>query len=614
MLLAYRDLVEITKTPDSESNLHLSSTIEKNEMAVTADLNSPDIINWERLSKDESPTNRILYLVSKGYKVMVLMRGCPGSGKSYQATNILKMCYKNADVDEFIFSTDKFFTNKHTNKYNFNRSKIAQAHQWNLEKVKNAVFNEITPVIIDNTHVEAWEMEDSIKLGVNNGYWIEILEPISEWAWEGTELAKKNVHNVSLNTILRFVHRYDHYINIENIFTRFKLKYSKNNQPPKLSNNRKKYQLNENLLNEKKEINEHFTDLCVSQKQDNDKNENPSTSFNNSDEDPWIADMIQEKQEPEELSIINNLENLSQETSDIDEDCQSTSSLEEASNYTNKSVNTYENDFLFMEVLNEIPEEEYSNYVIFGTNRNINEGNHSISGTFCGKLDKGTKTNDLIGMTHKPNISELRKQFPENVCSLITELFDKCEGNIDWILDMLFESGHNISKQQLQNFIQIEENIEVQNTVEKIRQNKQDTNLTMDSLNLKSKTIKFNEDTYGKKKKQGKKIMDTKVKKFQTTHPSFNFDLRKNIENKFTFGDSLYSDHVLNIKKFKENHNIPSNDNLIVPSIYDGNEKNLEPENDPKEKFVQLVVDTSVLAQLCDYFGDFSSELSEFHS
>lgn len=615
--------MEITKTSDSESNLQQLSNVEKNQLGSATDLYDFNIIDWERLSKNETPTNRILYLVSKGYKVMILMRGCPGSGKSYQATNILNMCYKNANVDEFIFSADKFFTNKHTGQYNYNPSKVKRAHEWAKDNIEKAVLNEVTPVIVDNTHCEAWEMEDVIKVGVNNGYWIEILEPVSEWAWEGMELAKRNIHNIPLDIIMKFFRRYDHYINSENFLTRFKLKYSKNNQPPKLSNNSKKYQHYENTIDEKKisepidEINKYFSNICVSQKQDNDNNKNPCSSFNNSDEDPWIANMVQEKKELEELPIVNDLENLSREICDMDEDCQSISSLEEASNYTNKSVNTYENDFLFMEVLNEIPEEEYSNYVIFGTNRNINEGNHSVSDTFYGKLDKSTTTNDLIGIMYKPNINELHKQFPEHICLLITELFDKCRGDIDWISDMLFESGHNISKEQLQHFIQIEENnltesIQVQNTIEKIRQNKQDDNLPISPLNLKSKTTKYNEDTNGKKKKQGKKVIDSKNKKFQTTHPSFNIDLRKHFENKFTFGDSLYSDHVLNIKKFKENHNVSSNSNFIASSSSDCIEKDTESENDPKEKFVQLVIDTSVLAQLCDYFGDFSSDLSKF--
>ncbi|XP_015377823.1 PREDICTED: NEDD4-binding protein 2-like [Diuraphis noxia] len=102
LLLAYRDLIEITKIPDPEPNLHLLSNDEKNQSAAASTSNIPKI-NWERLSKTETPINKILYLVSKRFKVLVLMRGCQGSGKSYLATNILNLCYKNVNINDFIF-------------------------------------------------------------------------------------------------------------------------------------------------------------------------------------------------------------------------------------------------------------------------------------------------------------------------------------------------------------------------------------------------------------------------------------------------------------------------------------------------------------------------------
>lgn len=614
--MAYRDLEELTKAPNSEQSLNLSNE-EKKQTVIPTDSNIPSTIDWERLSKNDIPTNRILYLVSQGYKVMVLMRGCPGSGKSHQATNILCQCYENTNVNEFIFSTDKFFINKHTGRYCFNRSKLTIAHQWTYENVQKAVQNEITPVIIDNTNTEAWEMEVYVKLGVNNGYWIEIIEPNSEWAWDKEELFKKNIHNVPYINIISMLQRYDHSINVENLLSRFKLKYSKKNQPPQLSKSSKKYQLCKNIVNNLKVSNktlvelDNFKELHISENQYNDKNQ--SKIFNNTEED-HCANIIQEK---EVISVIDKRVNLFHNNSD--EDNQSISSSEEASNYINKSVNTDKNDFLFMGVLNEIPEEEYRPYVIFGTNRDINEGNQSILNMPCEKLDKGTTTHDLLKFTNKLNSNELNKQFPENVCSLISELFDKCEGNIEWIIDMLVESGYNISKQQLYDVIQYEENsiiesIPTQNTVEKLKQNNvpdyQDDNIAITSQNLVSKTVTLNEnkifeETDGKKKKRRKKIIQNDLKGPNSQLSETN--LRKNIENKFVFGDSLYSDHVLKIKKIKENKSIIDDDNLKLESV-DNDLKSLK--ND--SEYVQLVMDTSVLTQLCDYFGDFSSDLSMY--
>lgn len=273
LLLAYRDLIELTKNPDPEPHLHLLSTEEENRSVAASASNIPKI-NWERLSTTETPINKILYLVSKRFKVLVLMRGCPGSGKSYQATNILNSCYKNANIDDFIFSADKYFTKKYNGQYCFDRTKLGEAHEWAFQKFQTAIRLEVTPVIVDNTNCEVREMEKYAKEAVNNGYWIEIVEPNTEWAWDRMELFKKNVHSVSYDSISSFIRRYERIINVDSLLTRLKLKYNKKTQPPIQSNSSKMYQLCENLIDQRDvayesqiEIIDDFEDLCVSQKQ-----------------------------------------------------------------------------------------------------------------------------------------------------------------------------------------------------------------------------------------------------------------------------------------------------------------------------------------------------------
>jgi len=570
--LVYEDLIEITNIPDLKQNLQLSSNEEENQPTGVTDSRTLNDVDWEHLSKNELPTNRILYLVSKGYKVMVIMRGCAGSGKSYQATNILNLCYKNANVDEFIFSADKFFINKRTGQYHYNRKNLTYAHNCAYEKAQIAVQREITPVIIDNTNTQAWEMENYIILAVNNGYWIEIIEPNTEWAWDGIELSKRNIHTVPYNCIMLALNRYERNITLDYLLDKFKLKYNKKNQPPKLSNYSKKYQLCTNLIDKRNlidnsliKINDHFKNLDISQKYVFDNtNKVQCTNLNNSDEDSWVANIIQEKQCP----VVSELQDSPNDIPDVCEECQSTSSSEEASNYINKSVNTYENDFLFMKVLNEIPEEEYSSFVIFGINRDINDGINSILNISCGKLDKSTTTDDLIGIIQKPNLIELRKQFPENVCLLIIEMFNECGGDIDWIVEMLEESGYFVSKQQLHDLFHLNENnyiesIQVSNTIKDSGQNnvyiKQDNNLPICSQILQPKMVMHNVnrtvvESDDKEKALEMNIIDSKRKKLQTSNKHMDNDLKKNIENKFVFGDSLYSEHVLKIKKINVRH------------------------------------------------------------
>lgn len=604
--MAFEDLNEIAMTSDPQPNCqHLSSNEEKIQNVATT---CSSDVDWERLSKNETPINRIIYLVSKGYKVMVIMRGCSGSGKSYQATSILNQCYRNANanVDNFIFSADKFFVNKRSGQYCFNLSKIKQAHEWTHSQVHKAVQHEVTPIIIDNTNVQAWEMEIYFKFAVNHGYWIEIVEPTSEWAWDEKELFKKNQHGVPINVIILALNRYEHNINVDSLLTRFKLKYNKNNQPPKLSNHSKNYQDCENLIDNKNVINDQtemnvnvqFKDLHISQKLDNDnKKVKQYTDFNDRDDHPWVYNKMHKK----ELSIIHGMNN---DVSDIDEESLSTPSVDEASNYVHKSINTFENEFQFMEVLNELPKEEYSNYVFFGKNRNINEGNESIINIPCGRLDKSTMTCDLKDIAYKLNLNELHKQFSENVCLLITELFDKCEGNIDWIIEMLVESGYDVSKHQLHNLFQSDENKFIDNIkVEDAVKNVVQDNLFLLPSNSQPKTV-----TSIKNKTEEtncKKVIRSKKKKLLT----MDTDLRKDIENKFTFGDSLYSEQLLKIKKFRENKSELNYDNIVLPSTTESFKDNLISINNDEVKFVQIAIDTSVLAQLCDYFGDFSSDL-----
>lgn len=628
--MAYEDLLEIAQPSDSQQSVSFLSDEKKNQSDTVIGLTKPKCLNWERLSQNETPTKRILYLVSNGYKVMVVMRGCSGSGKSYKANNILSQCYKNANDDEFIFGSDKYFINKHTGHYKFNRFKLSSAHSWNYENALKAVQREVTPVIIDNTNTQIWEMEKYVKLAVNNGYWIEIIEPTSEWAWDEMELFKRNQHSVPMDSIMLMLNRYDHIANVDELLTTLKLKYSKINQPPKLSNCPLKYQLCDDIIDEievankpSNEINDNLKAMQISQKLDDENvNKQQYSSIDNNDENPWIG-MMKEK----EILINDELsKNTSRDISDVDEENEyfTPSSSEGISNVSHKSVNTDENDFLFLEVLNEIPEEEYSSYVVFGQNRNINEGNKNISSIPCGHLDKSTTTNDLRKVMYKPNVYELCKQFPEDLSLLINELFDKCEGNIDWIVDMLFESGHNVTKQKLLNIFQTENNsfvdgIQVEDTVENCQPADVPIKQNEDTLSYPNSpkiietfiTNKTALETEGKKKKHGKKVIDSKKKNL----PTIDDDLRKNFENKFVFDDSLYSEHVLKIKKLKDNPSLLNfSDNPLSPTVSESVEEELILNKSDKEKFVQLVVDTSVLTQLCDYFGDFSSGLSMYIS
>jgi len=118
--------------------------------------------------------------------VLTLLRGLPGAGKSTFANFIWN--------DYAICEADKFFYDKEGN-YNFDASKLRQAHEWCRQEVeRRMVENSITPqyypeIVVSNTFTQEWEMEPYFKLAEQYGY--RVFSIIVENRHDG-----KNVHGV----------------------------------------------------------------------------------------------------------------------------------------------------------------------------------------------------------------------------------------------------------------------------------------------------------------------------------------------------------------------------------------------------------------------------------
>jgi predicted kinase len=119
-------------------------------------------------------------------KELYLIRGIPGSGKSTFANHVWN--------DYAICEADKFFYDKEGN-YNFDASKLRQAHEWCRQEVENRMKeNLITPqyypeIVVSNTFTQEWEMEPYFKLAERYGY--KVFSFIIENRHGG-----KNVHGV----------------------------------------------------------------------------------------------------------------------------------------------------------------------------------------------------------------------------------------------------------------------------------------------------------------------------------------------------------------------------------------------------------------------------------
>jgi predicted kinase len=100
-------------------------------------------------------------------KILTLVRGLPGSGKS---------TFANTITNEFsVCEADKFFYDKEGN-YNFDATKLRKAHEWCREQVEIRMKdNQNNPqfypeIVVSNTFTQEWEMEAYYKLAEQYGY------------------------------------------------------------------------------------------------------------------------------------------------------------------------------------------------------------------------------------------------------------------------------------------------------------------------------------------------------------------------------------------------------------------------------------------------------------
>ncbi|CAF1257518.1 unnamed protein product [Adineta steineri] len=129
-------------------------------------------------------------------KVMFLMRGLPGSGKS-TLVNILKRIYCKSFI---VCSADNYFIDSN-GVYNFNRDKIGVAHQVCQQQAEDACKKNIFAIIIDNTNIRMDECRPYLQKASNYGYIVIVVEPRTNWKRDPNVLMERNTHQVPLDVI-----------------------------------------------------------------------------------------------------------------------------------------------------------------------------------------------------------------------------------------------------------------------------------------------------------------------------------------------------------------------------------------------------------------------------
>ncbi|XP_041533706.1 NEDD4-binding protein 2-like 1 isoform X2 [Microtus oregoni] len=135
-----------------------------------------------------------------------------------------------------IFSTDDFFF-REDGAYEFNPDFLEEAHEWNQKRARKAMQNGISPIIIDNTNLHAWEMKPYAVMALENNYEVIFREPDTRWKFNVQELARRNIHGVPREKIHRMKERYEHDVTFHSVLhaekpSRANRNQDRNSAPP----------------------------------------------------------------------------------------------------------------------------------------------------------------------------------------------------------------------------------------------------------------------------------------------------------------------------------------------------------------------------------------------
>lgn len=107
-------------------------------------------------------------LIRVNMKKVIILAGPSGVGKSTFINEL-----KSPSGIKTICSADHFFVNRDTGEYEFNPSKLAEAHSECMTMFIKAIVSGESMVIVDNTNLDYWERRNYILIAKSQDYEVE---------------------------------------------------------------------------------------------------------------------------------------------------------------------------------------------------------------------------------------------------------------------------------------------------------------------------------------------------------------------------------------------------------------------------------------------------------
>ncbi len=536
--------------------------------------------NTKRRFHDRPQLQEISNQILEGIKVMVIMRGAPGSGKSHLAKEIIDA----TTGDEYynhIFSSDDFFYDQRGN-YQFSTYRLGEVHESNKKRVEHYASSGWSPIIVDNTNTKVWEMQNYFVIAVRFGYLIHIVEPNTTWSQSAGKLAMKNSHGVPKESIERMLIGYEH-TSVMAVMESFGLNYTMSMPqyrqfPP---------------INAKSKSNQYKnTNQQLTPKVQRPPNRLPkSNNFEMSSQQP---DVVQQYESVEEA--FRNVDKRSEWTA-FDQERNDFWNInapvpQPKQQRTDAKQNTTDVRSSTTATKNQL----HSN--LFAILKETDENVENKSST-----DEEPKE---VVMLHKhrkncknenDSFAQIRQIYPSVGLEILWDLFEKCEGDGDWTMDILLKeetrigdydggSGGGGGQDRLKNNFECD-------CDDGVVHNKK----TVISIKNESEIPSTNDTpTYQRPRRDRSTTINNKEQ----------LAAKRMIEESFQIGDEHYSDHTRKIRNIRYGVNSPAIVNESATNNVEGASgvdiDETEP-NEEDEELLEINLGMDLVCQLDSVFG-----------